>query len=553
MSRLSARFVLVVSAVLVLVIVACSESATPTPPPTATPTPTAIPTPTATPVATPTPTPLPGPKMGGNLKFVPIEDLFSLDMLPAGGWATGTHQLMIQDMLFALRADGEVAPQMVGEWTVSSDGLIYDITLRDGLKFHDGTPVTSEEAVLSTNRWASKAPAARSIFDPFVKEVVSVDDKSFRITLSEPIGLMLAKLATPGFPTAFVTTKEDALVPNTEHCDCRIGSGPFKLVDWKPGVSLVHERNSDYVPRDEAVDYLSGGKTVYLDRIEWQIIADPATRVAVLEAGEVDHVHNLTQELYSRLENNEKVRVVFDPVANTNYLIFNHLQPPFDNVLARRAVQVAVDQERYMRAMQPEPFWRTCLAIFGCDTTLESTVGAEGLMVGDLAKGTELLEQSGYDGRAIVLMGATEYTEILNASIVTNELLENIGATTDLVATDYGTMAQRGENMGPVAEGGWNIWHTWGPARGPLSTNLVNPTFSGWYESPRIEAFKVDYLRAPDLAAQKQALDEITRVFYEEAGRIALGEHFGYSAQSVDVQGFINSIIHPFWNVWLDR
>jgi len=546
---LTPKIVLALAVMLVVGLFACGDSSTPTP--AATPVPTAAATPTAVATAAPTPTPEPK-KSGGTLKIIPIQDAKSLDGLPSNDWSSATHHMMVHDMLFGFDDNGAAQPQMVGDYNVSSDGLVYNFTLRDGLLFHDGGAVTSTDAVDSIKRWAAKSPVGNSIFKPFVTEFVTTGDSSFRITLSEPVGLLIPALANESLPLPIIMTKEDASFPISEHADGKIGSGPFRFVEWSPSVSMSHVRNDEYVPREEPVSHWAGAKIVHLDKITWHFVDDSTTKVALLATGQVDHAQNLSRDHFATLDNDD-IRIIYDVKANTNQLRFNHLQPPFDNKMARQAIMLAVDQERYMRAISAEPFWRTCAAPFGCGQALESFVGSENLVAVNLDKAKQMLLDSGYDGRQVVLMGATDFPSVYNAALVTKELLENIGVDVHLTATDWTAMAERRNVKKAPEDGGWNIFHTWGPARGPLDISFLNPEWAGWYTSDAMDALKKDYLRAPDITARRAVAEKMQTIIFEDVPSVILGEHFGYSAQGVYVKGFINAQVHPFWNVKLER
>ena len=95
-------------------------------------------------------------KRGGTLRFIPIADLKVLDPIWTTAYVTRDHAYMIYDTLFATDANYQVRPQMVDKYTTSRDGMKWSFTLRDGLKFHDGQPVTAEDCVASLKRWGAR-------------------------------------------------------------------------------------------------------------------------------------------------------------------------------------------------------------------------------------------------------------------------------------------------------------------------------------------------------------------------------------------------------------
>ena len=184
---------------------------------------------------------------------------------------------MIYDTLFALDGNLEVKPQMVDKWSTSDDKLTWTFTLRDGLEFHDGTPVTAEDVVPSLKRWAVRDPLGQMLWTK-VNEVKAVDAKTFQILLKAPTGIMLQALGKPsGNP--FIMPKRIAETDPFKQIEDATGSGPFIFVknEWKPGEKTVYVKNPKYKPRSEPPSGLAGGKIAKVDRVEWVAMSDQQT------------------------------------------------------------------------------------------------------------------------------------------------------------------------------------------------------------------------------------------------------------------------------------
>src|SRR5258708_7115885 len=133
----------------------------------------------------------------------------------------------------------------------------------------------------------------------------------------------------------------------------QIGSGPFTYdpKEWVPGSRIVLRRNPSYVPRPEPSSWAAGGKPIYVDRVEWIYIPDPSTAANALGAGEVDIWESPTADLVPLLRRNANVTVQRgDPLGNVGTLRPNHLHPPFNDVRARRALGLLIEQEDYLRS-----------------------------------------------------------------------------------------------------------------------------------------------------------------------------------------------------------
>ena len=119
-----------------------------------------------------------------------------------------------------------------------------------------------------------------------------------------------------------------------------------------PGAKAVFEKFADYQPRNEPFSWLAGGKKMSIDRIEWVIMPDPATAAAALQNGEIDWWETPIPDLVPVLKKNKNIQVdIADPLGNIGSFRMNHMHPPFNNVKVRRAVQMALSQEDYMRAV----------------------------------------------------------------------------------------------------------------------------------------------------------------------------------------------------------
>ena len=178
---------------------------------------------------------------------------------------------------------------MVDSYEISDDNLTYTFTLRDGLLWHDGAPVTSEDAIASIERWGQKDSMGQLMMS-FVDSMKAVDDKTFEMQLKEPYGLVLLSLAKPSSNVPFMMPKRIAETPASEQISEYIGSGPFVFErdEWAPGNKAVFTKFEDYQPRDEPATWAAGGKVAKVDRVEWLWIPDIQTAVNALINGEID-------------------------------------------------------------------------------------------------------------------------------------------------------------------------------------------------------------------------------------------------------------------------
>src|SRR6266516_7067580 len=237
---------------------------------------------------------------------------------------------LVWDMLYGVDDKLQPRRQMVESEDVSSDGLVWTFRLRPGLKFHDGEPVLSKDVVASVARWQARDNMGLMTKE-IEQELIAVDDRTFRWVLKKPYPKLLVALGKVGTPSCFIMPARIAATDPFKPIGEYVGSGPMQFVrnEWVPGARAVFERFADYAPRQEPNSWLSGGKHMLLDRIEWIVMPDPATASAALQNGEVDWWETPLADLVAVLKKNRNVMVdIADPLGNIGSFRMNHLHPP---------------------------------------------------------------------------------------------------------------------------------------------------------------------------------------------------------------------------------
>ncbi len=332
------------------------------------------------------------------------------------------------------------------------------------------------------------------------QELTAVDDRTFKWVLKKPYPKMLLALGKNSTPMAFIMPERIAKTDPFKQIDEYVGSGPMKFAkgEWVPGAKAVFEKFADYQPRQEKASWLAGGKKMLVDRIEWVIMPDPATASAALQNGEVDWWENPISDLVPVLKRNRNVAVdIADPLGNIGTFRMNHLHPPFNDVRARRAVLMALDQEEYMRALvgDDNSLWKPLPGYFTPDTPLYNEEGGE-ILKGkrDIAGAKKLLAESGYTNQPVTCVVAQDQPITKGQGDVTAELLKRIGMNVDFVATDWGTTGQRRAQKSPPGQGGWAMFHSW-----HAGADCINPAvyiairasgdgaWFGWPNVPEVE------------------------------------------------------------------
>jgi peptide/nickel transport system substrate-binding protein len=488
-------------------------------------------------------------------------DLRVIDPGMTTAYITRDHGYMVYDTLLAMDSNFKIQPQMA-DWKVSDDKLTYTFTLRDGLKWHDGTPVTAEDCVASLKRWGKNDGMGQKLMD-FTASLEATDAKTITLKLKEPYGLVLESIGKPSSLVPFMMPKRLAETPPGKPIPEQIGSGPFKFVqaEFQPGVKAVYEKNKDYVPRKEPPSWTAGGKVVKVDRVEWITMPDAQTAVNALQSGDIDFMENPSFDLLPVLAGNPDLKIeTLNTLGFQTLGRMNFLYPPFDNVKVRRAAFMAMNQKDVLDALVGNPeYYKICGAVFVCGTPLASDVGSESLVKGNgMAEAKKLLAESGYDGTPVVIMAPGDVVTLKAQPIVAAQLLREAGFKVDVQATDWQTVVTRRASQKPPKEGGWNMFFTnW------VGADVLNPVANvsvggrgknggwfGWSDDPKMEALRDAFVRASTPEEQKKIAADIQKEVYDQVIYIPLGQYLAPSVWRKSLTGVLDGPATPiFWNI----
>ena len=501
------------------------------------------------------------PASAKTITAVMHSDLRVIDPGFTTAYITRDHGYMVYDTLLAEDSNFKIQPQMA-DWKVSDDKLTYTFTLRDGLKWHDGLPVTAEDCVASLKRWGRNDGMGQKLMD-FTASLEATDEKTITLKLKEPYGLVLESIGKPSSLVPFMMPKRMAETPPGQQIKEQIGSGPFKFVasEFQPGVKAVYVKNTDYVPRKEPPSWTSGAKVVKVDRVEWITMSDAQTAVNALQSGDIDFMENPPWDLLPVLAANRELKIeTLNKLGYQTLGRMNFLYPPFDNPRIRRAAFLAMNQKDVLDALVGNPdYYRICGAIFVCGTPLASDTGAETLVKGNgMAEAKKLLAESGYDGTPVVVMAPGDVVTLKAQPIVAAQLLRDAGFKVDVQATDWQTVVTRRASQKPPKEGGWNMFFTnW------VGADVVNPVVNvsisgkgknggwfGWPDDPKMEALRDAFARSSSSEEQKKLADQIQKENYDEVIYVPLGQYLIPSAWRTSLKGVLDGPATPiFWNI----
>jgi peptide/nickel transport system substrate-binding protein len=281
---------------------------------------------------------------GGTIVYAHQQEPFCV----FGGWIEQAYlSYQVLDNLTSLDENHEVVPWLATEWSSSEDGLTWTFTLKEGVEFTDGSPLTAEVVAYNFDHWvAGGNSTARVWLQDYYSSAEAIDDLTVQINLSAPYP-RLADNLTQGY---FGIQSQEALETRTdeENCAAPIGTGAFIVDHWDRGEEIVLVRNDDYTSWPANAEHTG---PAYVEEIVWRFVPDATTRVAALQAGEVDAIYDVPAIQWQTLDAAGYQLEKYVTPGRPQQLSFNTQIGPFTDVLVRQAFAYSLDRRAAVEAI----------------------------------------------------------------------------------------------------------------------------------------------------------------------------------------------------------
>ncbi len=495
-----------------------------------------------------------------TLIFVPQTNLTSLDPVWTTATVTRNFALMVYDGLYGRDQAFNPQPQMLAGHVVDNDGLRWTMTLRDGLFWHDGTPVLARDCLASLQRWLKRDPTS-VIIEARVAEITAPDDKTLVWRLKKPFPLLPHFLSKMQPQPVMMPERLAATDPHKQITEI-VGSGPFRFLkdEFVSGARASFARFDKYNPRQEPPSYNAGGHKVHVDKVEWRVIPDSATAANALTAGEVDWVELPQPDLIPMLKKATGVTTgLLDLYGTFALLRPNHLHGPTNNPGVRRAMAAAIDQRETMTAaMGDDPTtWKAPIGYIVPGSASTTEAGMDNVRV---RKSTDeikrMLDKAGYAGETLVFMHPTDQLVYHAVATVAADAFRKIGMTVDEQLVDWGTVVQRRPSKEPPSKGGWGIFPAGAPGPEFADPLLSNPMRSngpkawfGWPEDERIENAHAAWIDATSDAERRKIEADYQLAAFDSVPVIPCGQYLPHAAWRSNLTGLVKGSAPVFWGV----
>jgi len=485
---------------------------------------------------------------GGTLKFATIGEPPNLDIMAVPADLVTMIAQHVFEQLFAFDAEYAVKPMLAQSVSVSADGKTYTIPLRQGVKFHNGQEMTAADVLASLTRW-TKVSSRGKIAGQSIESITSPDARTVVIKLKTPFAPLLSFLAFQNtaaaiYPKAVVDKFGEKMI--SEY----VGTGPYRLDQWRPDYFIRLVRFPDYSPRPEPASGFAGKKVAHLDALEFYPVTEVGSRVAGIESGDYHYAMNANKEAYPRLSKNPAVQPFVISPGQWGWLIFNKKQGPMANQALRQAALAALDMEPILRAAYGLPdFYQKESSYYPKGTAWYSTAGATLYNQKNPAAAKALLAKAGYKGEPIRIVATKEYDYMYNIGLTATEQLKAAGFNIDLQIFDWATVLDRRGK--PDMYDAFITGHAFVPD--PSLITILSSQYPGWWDSPEKNALLAKLNATAQPAARKQVWDQLHELIYTQVPAIRIGQEQLFHLATAKLVGMWTSPWPSFWNVGLQQ
>ncbi|MFD1880271.1 ABC transporter substrate-binding protein [Paracoccus pacificus] len=444
------------------------------------------------------------------------------------------------ETLYTFDSKWNVAPLLAAEMpTVSDDGKVYDIPLRTGITFQDGSAMDSADVVASLNRWLKLATRGKGVADK-VEKIEATAPDAVRITLKSPYAPLLSLLAFSNSAAAIYPEENQADV-----LEKVIGTGPYELAERVPDQYLQFVRFDKYVPREEPTDGAAGKRGQVPDEIRFIPTPDPNTRVEGLLAGQYDFADSLPSESFDRVAGSDKAEPVMIESFGWPVFALNHKQGLLTDRKIRQALQMALPiDDMLFAAFGDDKFFKVDGPMYPEGWPWRVENGVENYNVNDQAKAGELLKEAGYDGTPLRILTSRQYEFHYKMAEVAKMALEMAGFKVQLDVVDWATLGERRND--PAL---WDIYISHSPfLPEPALTDMYFKTSRiGWSE-PEKDKIADAFLAEPDPAKRLELFGQLQAANFDDVGFIKIGNFNAVLGKAKTLKGVDPTPWPYFWN-----
>jgi peptide/nickel transport system substrate-binding protein len=490
------------------------------------------------------------PRPGGTLKIAWVGEPPTLDIHKSTTTSTRRLAWHMFERLFTFDEQYNLIPELAAGYDVSPDGKTHTVRIRQGVQFHNGQELTTEDVIASLKRWMDNDPIPKNYLIPDLEDLQATGPHSFEIRLKQPNGATIDFLASIAqgpviYPKAVV---EEA---GKDQLKRFIGTGPYQFVEYLPDRHIRLKRFEQYSARSEPANGYGGKRTAYVDELIFFPVADVAVRAAGVESGDFDVAIEVSTDEYDRFASHPLVQpVISGPAA---YLVFvpNKKSPLMGHAKIRQALLAAVDVEPLMQvSFGDKRFYRLDCSILMKETAWWNQSGCELYNQKNVQKAKQLLQEAGYDGTPIRWLTTQVYQQMYKSSVAVKPQLEAAGFKVDLQVLDWAALSKKRYEADFYDV--FVTYFTYRPSPVLFFTTLAK-TWAGFWDNAKKDQLIVDILRATDQKAQFATWTQLQQLIYEDVPFVRAGDFFDLHLTRKQVKNLTAKPEVFFWNTWIEK
>lgn len=447
----------------------------------------------------------------------------------------------IYEKLVVLDGDGKIRCELAEEYTLSDDMKSIEFKIRDGVKFHDGSLLDSNDVVQSLNRWIDLYAAARTFVGD--NRFVATPDGIVRMDSDSSLALFPYLLASAPQSAVIMPSEVISSVKNGETINNYIGTGPYYLDSWTSGEKLVLKRFDSYVSCSDEANGIWGRKDANIPVLEYYVVSDSTTRRLGLQSGQYDFINDLMSDDRDAFSDTSKYQIIQGGESGSIALVFNKKEGIGTDLNLRKGISLALD---------PDSLLRACYGDFGYNVHSDYMEKEQTTWVAsdvnpyqgqDIALAMKYLNASNSKGPVRIL--TSNLSNLDKIALAMESDLGKVGLDVEIISVDWASMIEKRKDSSA-----WDIYiSAFSRVPIPQLKSYLSPNFPGWINQEE-EALGLMEEMNHALSMDEAALlwKDAQSKLYESVPAIIPGHYITAYAAKSNIKGIINQDGFFFWN-----
>ncbi|HWQ59428.1 MAG TPA: ABC transporter substrate-binding protein [Clostridia bacterium] len=486
------------------------------------------------------------PVYGGTLRVTINSDATSLDAMMVSTESDQIPATHIFETALSVDAAGNVFPG-VCDYTFENNALT--LTVREGVTFHDGNPVTVDDIYASALRWTENVSAAKSQIVAHMTSM-EVKDGALVLTFFEPAPVALNTIA--GYDQGlYVIPKaicEKYGAEKIADADC-IGTGPYKFVEHLPDRYILVERYDGYVPTTNEATGMAAPKLAYVDQIYFYPVSDKTARITGVQTNEYDIGIGIPSNMIAELSADPNLVVTTRDLGIFAGMIFNTQSGPCADKNLRNAILACLNMDELMLAAQGSAdlyYLNPCVMSTSSKWYVEDTSGKYNNV--DLEAAQAYLDASSYNGETIVFITTKDNDYFYKTAIVVAQMVQQIGITMDVQVYDNATLKEYRDDATK-----YDIFSSGLSSKvDPTQVVFLDSSWAGFWSNERKDELCAQLASETDYEKRYAIWQELYALVYEEVPNISFGERINPIVYRSNVHNIFDTLQKFYWNTWIE-